>query len=163
MESAASTPSKAPGLQGQHQAPSGGVVSGFTPGAQLAGFLEHFSPRPDFDMQIFTHLYEDTNEDTVIRILAHFNENLKEGVLRMEGALAAENCEDVWKTSHKIAGSAELLGFKPYADRSRHLSRQIRANPNFESHADEIRDYLRETAEISRGIATAFPSLTAFL
>ena len=129
----------------------------------LSAFLEHFGNLPDFDRQVFANLYEDTNEDTVIRILAHFNENLSEGCLQLNDALKSENAEVAWKLAHKIAGSAELLGFKPYGDRSRQLSKQIRANPIFENHRPQINAYLTETSGLNLEIERVFPSLRSFL
>ena len=138
-------------------------MGGFSSENQLHSFLESFEAKEFFDRDIFANLVEDTNEETVVRILAHFSENLRDGVAKIEESLGTETCEEVWKVSHKISGSAELLGFKPYADRSRDLSRQIRANPVFEVHEAQIRGYLKETADLLREITTAFPTLKAFL
>lgn len=138
-------------------------MSGFSSDSQLQAFLEHFMRKDFFDGRIFSNLLEDTNEETVIRILAHFNENLKEGILKITDSLAKEECEEVWKASHKISGSAELLGFKSYAHKSRDLSKQIRANPVFSVHESTIRSYLQETQMLSQEIVTAFPTLKAFL
>jgi HPt (histidine-containing phosphotransfer) domain-containing protein len=131
---------------------------------ELALFLEHFSHNDnDFSREAFVNLCEDTNEDTVIKILAHFNENLKEAELNMKQAFDEQNCEIFWKSAHKIAGSAELLGFKHFADQSRDLSRQVRANPVFESHMDSLKQYCGFTENLSSEISALLPSLKSYL
>ena len=129
----------------------------------LRAFAEHFSNAPGCEKEVFSNLLEDTNEDTVLRILAHFNENLKEGCEKIKIAITEDNCESVWKTAHKIAGSAELLGFRDYANRSRELSRLVRASPVFETHADDIEIYLKTTTELTAEISAICPGLNSFL
>lgn len=130
---------------------------------ELKSFFEYFNHKADFARQTFLNLYQDTNEETVIRILAHFNENLKEAVQKIHEAEAEENCETVWKSAHKLAGSAELLGFKRFAAAARELSNQIKANPFFESYTYEISTYRSNSAELSRQIENKFPTIKSFL
>ena len=130
---------------------------------ELKNFLNHFTPKADFDSQTFHNLYQDTNEETVIRILAHFNENLKESIKILSEALKKEDCESVWKCTHKIAGSAELLGFKRLAELSQKLSKQIRANPVFEYYTVEIYIYIAMASEINQQIENKFKNLKSFL
>ena len=136
----------------------GGVID-----PNLRAFSEHFASGPGYERDILSNLLEDTNEDTVLRILAHFNENLKEGCQKINEATSAENCETVWKTAHKIAGSAELLGFRDYANRARELSRLVRANPVFDSHIEEITKFLKSTTELTAEISATCPGLNSFL
>jgi HPt (histidine-containing phosphotransfer) domain-containing protein len=129
----------------------------------LNAFSEHFLNSEGYENEVLGNLLEDTNEDTVLRILAHFNENLKEGSEKLQGAISQSNSETVWKTAHKIAGSAELLGFRDYANRSRELSRVVRASPDFTTHAEEIDSYLQATKNLSAEISATCPGLSAFL
>ncbi len=138
-------------------------MNGLIQNKELKFFLDHFSKKSDFNPEAFNHLYEDTNEETVIRILAHFNENLKDGAQKIKQSIPVKNIEEIWKAAHKISGSAELLGFKPYADQSRNLSRQMRADSVYENHVSEVETYLAYTADLSRQISAVFPGLTSFL
>lgn len=130
---------------------------------ELKTFFDYFNHKNDFERQTFVNLYHDTNEETVIRILAHFNENLKEAVQKIKEAQLDENCETVWKSAHKLAGSAELLGFKRFAGSARELSKQIKANPFFESYTYEISTYMAQSDELSRQIESKFPTIKSFL
>lgn len=130
---------------------------------ELKSFLDYFSQKNGFERQTFVNLYQDTNEETVIRILAHFNENLREAVQKTRDAQSDENTEAVWKSAHKLAGSAELLGFKRFATGARELSKQIRANPVFENYTSEISTYLNQSDELSQQIEIIFPTIKSFL
>lgn len=130
---------------------------------ELKSFLDYFSLNSGFERQTFVNLYQDTNEETVIRILAHFNENLKEALQKTKEAQSEENSEAVWKSAHKLAGSAELLGFKRFATDARDLSKQIRANPVFENYTSEICTYVTHSDELSRQIENKFPTIKSFL
>lgn len=129
----------------------------------LNAFSNHFLNSEGYENEVLGNLLEDTNEDTVLRILAHFNENLKEGAEKLKAAISESNAETVWKTAHKIAGSAELLGFRDYANRSRELSRVVRTSPDFNSHRAEIESYLEATANLSSEISVTCPGLNSFL
>lgn len=129
----------------------------------LNAFSSHFLNSAGYENDVLGNLLEDTNEDTVLRILAHFNENLKEGVAKIKDAILKENIESVWKTAHKIAGSAELLGFRDYANRSRELSHIVRETTDFKSHFDEINTYLKATEVLTADIASTCPGLGSYL
>ena len=129
----------------------------------LNAFSSHFLDSAGYENEVLGNLLEDTNEDTVLRILAHFNENLKEGCEKLKTAITQSNSEIVWKAAHKIAGSAELLGFRDYANRSRDLSRLMRATTDFDSHKKEIEVYLKKTSELTAEISSTCPGLSTFL
>ncbi len=131
--------------------------------SELRLLFNYFSQKADFNTHVFLDLYNDTNEETVIKILAHFNENLKESIKNLKTAMSEKNCEIVWKSSHKIAGSAELLGFKLLAEQARKLSTQIRANPVFEYYSVEINSYMLNASEINQQIENKFTTLKSFL
>ena len=131
---------------------------------ELSLFLTHFSEKAyDFDRETFIHLYEDTSEETVIKILAHFSENLLESIKNLEISRSEENCEIAWRLTHKLAGSAELLGFKNFGQHSRELSHLIRANPVYENHRQAIEDYLNTLQNLSDSIRSTFPTLRSYL
>ncbi|AGH95652.1 hypothetical protein A11Q_1436 [Pseudobdellovibrio exovorus JSS] len=122
-----------------------------------------------FDRESFFNLYEDTGEETVMRIMAHFNQNLIEASRNIKAALVnehgneSENVENIWKWAHKIAGSAALLGFKSYGDESRELSKKIRDQQSFADCKKQVEDYLKKTKALSQNIEEAMPSLKTYL
>lgn len=122
-----------------------------------------------FDQESFFNLYEDTGEETVMRIMAHFNQNLIEASRHIKEALLvgqdsqSEHVENVWKWAHKIAGSAALLGFKRYGDESRELSKKIRDQQSFAEFKPQVESYLKQTMSLSRNIEEAMPSLKTYL
>lgn len=131
--------------------------------SDLNSFASHFLDSPGYENAVLANLLEDTNEDTVLRILAHFNENLKEGREKLKSAIAQKNVETVWKTAHKFAGSADLLGFRDYANRSRELSRLVRASSDFDSQKMTIEAYLKSTADLAAEISSTCSGLGSFL
>ena len=129
----------------------------------LKGFWQGFKDSLDFDQESFFQLFQDTNEDTTLRILARFNENLVESMQKISAAMQAEDCEVIWRSCHKLAGSAELLGFKKFGTYSRDLSVQVRANPVYSSHAAEMEDYLNKTSGLHTQIVKFCPTLASYL
>lgn len=126
---------------------------------ELQTFLDAFKESSDFDSQSFLQLYNDTNEETVLKILARFQETLALSLEQIHFGFVNDDAEKVWKSSHKIAGSAELLGFQTYGGFARELSGQIRANPVISSHQDEIEDFVSMTMNIKDKIAKIYPHL----
>lgn len=131
--------------------------------SDLKSFWHGFKDSLDFDQESFFQLFQDTNEDTTLRILARFNENLRECLQKISNAMQSEDCETIWRACHKLAGSSELLGFKKFGHLSRELSVQVRANPVYSSHVDELEDYLSRTSVLMAQITSFCPNLSSYL
>ena len=129
----------------------------------LKKFWYGFKDSSDFDQESFFQLFEDTNEDTTLRILARFQENLADAIQKLTDAMKSEDCEVIWKASHKLAGSSELLGFRKFGGRSRELSVDVRANLVYSAHAEELKDYLEQTLNLHSKIKSFCPSLSSYL
>jgi HPt (histidine-containing phosphotransfer) domain-containing protein len=129
----------------------------------LKKFLFHFVPLSEFDQHSFRNLYQDTSEETVIKMLAHFQVNLFDTSEQLQIGMNTENIDVIWKAMHKMAGTSELLGFKNFAVESRTLSKQVRASGSVESLREEIRQYRDKTIKLYRDIETTFPTLQAYL
>lgn len=129
----------------------------------LKGFWYGFKDTLDFNQESFFQLFQDTNEDTTLRILARFNENLVESIQKISAAMQTEDCEVIWRACHKLAGSAELLGFKKFGGLSRDLSVQVRANPVYSSHSTELEEYLAKISSLTEQIKGFCPNLTSYL
>lgn len=130
---------------------------------ELKKFLFHFVPLNEFDQHSFKNLYHDTSEDTVIKMLAHFQVNLFDTTEQLQLGLATDNLELIWKAMHKMAGTSELLGFKNFAIESRTLSKQVRASGSVEGLREEISAYREKALNLYKDIQTTFPTLRAYL
>lgn len=130
---------------------------------KLKQFLIHFFQRTDFDKTLFLELCADTDEKTAIKMLAHFNENLKDCVEKLSQSLIEKNADMAIKAIHKITGSSELLGFKFYADRSRELMKIINADSCFDHHITELESYVNYTNELNSEITINFQELATFI
>lgn len=130
---------------------------------ELKKFLFHFVPLNEFDQHSFKNLYHDTSEDTVIKMLAHFQVNLFDTTEQLQLGLATDNLELIWKAMHKMAGTSELLGFKNFAIESRTLSKQVRASGSIEGLREEISMYREKALNLYKDIQTNFPTLRAYL
>ncbi len=131
--------------------------------SDLKGFWYGFKDNLDFDQESFFQLFQDTNEDTTLRILARFNENLMECYQKISEAMNNEDCEVIWRACHKLAGSSELLGFKKFGSLSREISVQVRANPVFSSHVVELEEYLVKISSLTTQIKKFSPNLASYL
>lgn len=129
----------------------------------LKGFWHGFKDSLEFDQESFFQLFQDTNEDTTLRILARFHENLVETTQKISKAMQSEDCEVIWRACHKLAGSSELLGFKKFGEISRELSVQVRANPIYSTHATELADYFQQTSSLKNQIKKFCPNLSSYL
>lgn len=129
----------------------------------LKGFWNGFKDTLDFDQESFFQLFQDTNEDTTLRILARFNENLLECRQKILEAMGTEDCEVIWRACHKLAGSSELLGFKKFGGLSRELSVQVRANPVYSSHQPELEEYVAKISSLTAQIKIFCPNLVSYL
>lgn len=130
---------------------------------ELKLFLTYFCQRTDFDLGLFMTVYNDTDEKTVIKILAHFKENLKDCTATLIAASQTKDIDLTTKAIHKIAGSSELLGFKIYADQSRDLIKKLRSVLVYDHHISDIQAYLSYTQELSLSISLNFQTLDSFL
>lgn len=111
----------------------------------LNRFLQTFRPLEGFAYSAFMQLVEDTGEDTTLRIIARYNETLREVLGHITEGLASEDAEKIWRACHKIAGSSELVGFADYGHRARALSHQVKAAPQASDYFSEINKFRLET------------------
>ena len=109
------------------------------------------------------NVYNDTDENTVIKILAHFEVNLRDCIDKVQIACKEKDCELAVRAIHKVAGSSELLGFKYFADNSRGLIKKINQDLHFDHHISELETYLNYAQELNRNITLNFKKLSLFL
>ncbi len=130
---------------------------------ELRVFLIHFKTLKEFNYEVFLNLYQDTNEDTVMRMLAHFEQNLRATEDQLKLGISESEAERVWKAAHKMAGTSELLGFTVYAKSSRNLSKLLQATPTTNIYLKKIQDYLKSTTQLLQQIQSFLPTLPSYL
>lgn len=129
----------------------------------IMSLLSKMSIDADFEGEKLLQLCEDTNAETVLKILAQFHETLKQSAQVTETAMAEKNVEPIWKAAHKVAGSADLLGFGIYGNKSRILSHQLRDKADFAFYSDQIQHFLSRTKEVQGIISNSFTNLNDYL
>ncbi len=118
----------------------------------LQEFWNIFERREDFDSQKFLNLLNDTDEETVLKILAIFNDTLLKGALSVDDAVKTDNPDEVWKLAHKVAGTSELLGLISFGKASRELSQNVKKDPNIRRHMNAIKDFINYAKSLSEDI-----------
>ncbi|WII72263.1 Hpt domain-containing protein [Bdellovibrio sp. 22V] len=129
----------------------------------LADVRSRLLSMEDFDAHAFDHLLEDTTPTTVLRILARFSQTLHESIPALEHSKDAGEVEPIWKTSHKLAGSAAMLGFKGFGEKSKKLSFQLRGSFALNLHSEELHGYMREARELSNHLDKIFSNKNTYL
>ncbi|MEK6556019.1 MAG: hypothetical protein AABZ31_12310 [Bdellovibrionota bacterium] len=129
----------------------------------LTRFWNTFKSLDGFEPECFLQLVEDTGEDTTLKILARFTETLKEAEGHVLEGQINEDANVIWRACHKVAGSANLIGFVQYGVFSRDLSHQIRANPDYSNYIPEIGSFLAQTRDIQFQIKETITNLSEHL
>src|SRR5688572_21468418 len=129
----------------------------------LAPFISKFESAEGFDMDAFKELLQETDADTVLRILARFRDTLRQTIEAIDAALTKNDTETLWRSFHKLAGSAELLGFAKLGHLSRELNEQLRAHSEIEGLRPEINEVLTRGRQLSNDLETVCPNLQHYL
>ncbi len=130
---------------------------------QLKSFIKNLDPDIEFDEEKIQELCSDTDEETVLKILARFHETLVDSIEKMQLAVESVDSEVIWKVAHKISGSAELLGFKVYGQEARKLSHDLKANADFGHNSFRINNFMDRTKKLKSKIMKSIPALNDFL
>lgn len=132
---------------------------------QFQDILVKFKNVKDFDPSGLLQLKEDTDETVAIKILARFFITLEESLNLVAVSLNSGELNEVSKGSHKIAGSADLVGFSTFAQKSRKISRDVKILPQ-ESMPElhhEVVDYLSEGKTMISQMKQAFPDYKSYI
>ncbi|AZZ36650.1 hypothetical protein CIK05_07560 [Bdellovibrio sp. qaytius] len=132
---------------------------------QFQDILLKFKKVKDFDPSGLMQLKEDTDETVAIKILARFFITLEESLNHVATSLNSGELAEVSKGSHKIAGSADLVGFSSFAQKSRKISRDVKILPQ-ESATElhhEVVDYLGEGKTMIGQMKEAFPDYKSYI
>ena len=132
---------------------------------QFQDVLAKFKKVKDFDPSGLLQLKEDTDETVAIKILARFFITLEESLNHVAVSLNSGELSEVSKGSHKIAGSADLVGFSTFAQKSRKISRDVKIIPEA-SASDlhhEVVDYLSDGKVMMGQMKDAFPDYKNYI
>lgn len=132
---------------------------------QFQEILVKFKKVKDFDPNGLLQLKEDTDEIAAIKILARFFITLDESLNLVAESLKSGVIEEAYKGSHKIAGSADLVGFAIFAQKSRKISRDIKAihEPVASDLLSEIVDYLNDGKIMMNQMKEVFPDYLKYI
>lgn len=132
---------------------------------QFQDILKKFKSVKDFDPKGLMQLKEDTDETVALKILARFFVTLEDSLNHVATSLNSGELIEVSKGSHKIAGSADLVGFSTFASRSRKISRDVKGTPEMSS-ADlhhEVVDYLKDGKTMLGQMKQNFPDYKTYI
>lgn len=132
---------------------------------QFQEILMKFRTVKDFDPKGLLQLKEDTDEAVAIKILARFFITLEESLTHVATSLNTGELMEVSKGSHKIAGSADLVGFSVFAQRSRQISRDVKSAPELTTTDlhHEVVDYLNDGKAMLGQMKQAFGDYKNFI
>ena len=65
---------------------------------QLKLFIENLDPDVEFDRHKIQELFSDTDEETVLKILARFHETLVDSIEKIQSAIESIDIEVIWKS-----------------------------------------------------------------
>lgn len=131
--------------------------------AKIESIITQLSKLKGFESVRFDQLLEDTSPEVSLKILARFSVTLKECLDCVDQGLAEDNSDMVWKACHKVAGSAELLGFVAYGKLSRQLNVDVKSIPDLDDHESVLIEYVTEGRNLLSHLARAFPDQANFL
>jgi len=131
--------------------------------AVLRDFYRTFNESEGYDYLALINLCADTSEITVIKMLAHFNQNLKITIAQLITGIKEEKNDIIERAAHKLIGTAELLGFKGFSDESRNLTNMVRKKYPQEAITAAAYGYLEKCNELFSQLESNCPSLKIHL
>ncbi|MCC2679817.1 MAG: hypothetical protein K0R29_2393 [Pseudobdellovibrio sp.] len=129
----------------------------------LRDFYRTFSESDGYDNHALNTLCSDTSEITVIKMLAHFDQNLSVTITQLNEGIREQKNDIIERAAHKLIGTAELLGFKGFSDESRKLTNMIRNKYPQEVITASAYGYLQKCNELFNLLESSCPSLKIHL
>ena len=116
-----------------------------------------------FDQDAFRSLRVNAGEETTLKILARFQENIQASTKAIEESVAARNPESLWRACHKIGGSAQLIGFHLQGQHILDISRQVKTDGQASGLESEIEKMILDLKKIEKTLALSCPDLARHL
>ncbi len=126
---------------------------------QIAALIKSLTCNPHFDAKACRQLVDDTDAETVLAILALFTKNLNSSYMALNINNVSSRSDEVQKIAHRIAGTAELLGFRALGALARELQFEFKMNPLPEDAGDKLNKFKTYMDETIRTVQTSCPSL----
>lgn len=114
---------------------------------ELKKLWDFFSKVEGYEAQQLLQLTDDTDEETVFKMLSLFCASLKKTSMDVEQAVENKDVKTIWSSTHKIASSADLLGFKAFGRLSRDLSHELKDSEEI-NHRANISAFLHQTKKL---------------
>lgn len=95
---------------------------------------------PGFKAESLENLVSETNADVVLSVLKEFKNSLNTSVGQLETAMQTADVETTKRACHKIAGTAELLGFFVLGAECRKIENQLKAGESYDSQVPLIQE-----------------------
>lgn len=129
----------------------------------LRDFYRAFNETDSYDNQAIINLCSDTGEITVIKMLAHFNQNVSVTIVQLKEGITEEKNDVLERAAHKLIGTAQLLGFKEFSEDSRKLTSMIRNHYPQEVITSTAYGYLEKCTALFNLLESSCPSLKIHL
>jgi HPt (histidine-containing phosphotransfer) domain-containing protein len=138
-------------------------IDPITAARDLEGFLASFPTRDGFSLPALQQLKRDTDEDTTLRIMARFCQNLEETFKKIDPEQLESQADEVHKLMHRVAGTAELLGFMALGRTARELEGQLKVRPIQQSARNGINHFMDLSQEVLAEAHQNCPNLNHYL
>lgn len=130
---------------------------------EIHPLLQALKENEGFNEPAFLQLMEDTDADTTLRILARFCQNLRETVDQLRAERLDQHSLDMQRIAHRIAGTAELLGFRDLGVLARKLQTQLKETPPPHGTAENVQRFERIIRILLKDIGSCGLSLDPYL
>lgn len=120
----------------------------------IEAFATGIADFPGFDPEGLRQLVEDTAPEPALKVIARFRHTVAAAQAELEAARAGGDAERVWKMAHKVAGTAELIGFAEFGRASKALSHGVREAPELARHGEALTAYLEKVRALASRLGT---------
>lgn len=130
---------------------------------ELEQILESLLANGQLQRESVFRLYNDTDSVTVLKILAHFRANLTDGIPVLRAGILESNSDVIWKTAHKFAGSAELIGFMKFGRLARQINDDFKVGVSAAEGYKAAGYFVEQADLLAKQIDAAVPNLSSYL
>ncbi|PWU18757.1 MAG: hypothetical protein C5B49_06720 [Bdellovibrio sp.] len=126
-------------------------------------FLKGFTSVAGFSPEVFGDLGRDTSEEVALRILNQFRLSLEVGIERLDQSLQRKDGDLVAQVAHKLAGSAELIGFLGLGQNCRSAMAKLKQGAAFSQLESGILAIRTQCQGLLNSLQEHCPNLSSFI